>query len=130
MSAASLLSKKRDFEYQNGTFANAALIFAAFARPDDYLLFRIQANRDEFIKVVPVQQIKPGAELSLKGTVLINAKFDKITRVELLTEEQAASLTCKSDPFPLGASVHSLSVVKDILLLDSLFKSPRNSRMR
>ncbi|MDR2131252.1 MAG: putative DNA binding domain-containing protein [Odoribacteraceae bacterium] len=121
--AFSLLSKRREFEYQNGNFANASLIFAAFVQPDDYLLFKILANKDEYIKLVPVQHIKIGTDLALKGTALITAKFDRIVQVEILTASRAEKLACREEGSPLGCSTRSLSVVKDMIYLDELFRS-------
>jgi hypothetical protein len=123
VAAAALLGKKRGFDYQNGSFANAGLIFAAFACREDFFFFKILVNREEHIKVVPVQHVKVNADLSLKGTAVITAKFDRIVQVDILTPRQAGPLTCKEDSSPLGMAVRSLSVVKDVIYLDELFKT-------
>ncbi|MDR1414508.1 MAG: putative DNA binding domain-containing protein [Odoribacteraceae bacterium] len=121
-----LSGKKRDFEYQNGTFANATPIFVAFATRDDFLFLKTHVNKDAHIKVTPVNPLKINTDLSLKGVIVLAAKFDKIEQVEILTPRQARALSCTKDLSPLGAPTHSLSVVKDMLYLDELFKTAKN----
>jgi hypothetical protein len=123
---SALSGKKRDFEYQNGSFANASLIFAAFAHQEDFFLLRILVHKDDHIKVIPVQAVKVNADLSLKGAAVIAAKFDRIEQVEILTPAQAEPLSCQRDASPLGSPTRSLSVVKDMLYLDELFKMAKN----
>ncbi|MDR1273846.1 MAG: putative DNA binding domain-containing protein [Odoribacteraceae bacterium] len=125
--AMSVLSgKKRDFEYQNGSFANASLLFAAFVHQEDFFLLKILVHKDEHIKIIPVQAVKVNADLSLKGSAVIAAKFDRIVQVEILTPLQAEPLACKRDASPLGSPIRSLPVMKDMLYLDELFKTTKN----
>lgn len=126
VAVSTILSKKRDYEYINALFNNAAIVFVSLINKNDYIFIQTAWKDDEYIKLQSLKWIKINTDLSRQGTQLLAASFDRIVCIEILTPEQAKELENIKNEIPtsLGSLVTSMSVVKDVAYLKELLNLP------
>ncbi len=114
-----LLQKKRDYIYKNGVNKDSHLIFASIENGEPYVLVHTVRQKNEYLKMFPVNRIKQNMDLALKGTPLFSYDFGKVIAWEVIPEMESEKLQklYNNNPAHQGYSITSEAISKETELL-------------
>lgn len=87
-----LLQKKRNYIYKNGANKDSHLIFATIENGESSILVRTVRQKNEYLKMFPIDKVKVNMDLSLKGTPLFSYDFGKAVAWEVIPERESDKL--------------------------------------
>lgn len=87
-----LLQKKRNYVYKNGANKDSRLIFATVENGESGILVRTVRQKNEYLKMYPIDKLKVNMDLSLKGTPLFSYDFGKAVAWEVIPELESDKL--------------------------------------
>lgn len=121
--SVTILSNKRiGYEYQNALNLDASILFVAFVQVEDFLLINSELKKEDYSKIIPINKIKTGTELSLKGSQVLSG-FDNIILVDVLSPEHVLNLHVDENKSSIGFPATSLEYLQDTLYLKKLLES-------
>ncbi len=114
-----LVQKKRDYIYKNGVNRDSHLIFATIENGETHILVRTSRQKNEYLKMFPIDRIKQNMDLVLKGTPLFSYDFGKAIAWEVIPEMESEKLQklYNDNPAHQGYAITSEAVSKEIELL-------------
>lgn len=122
ISATLLSNKKLGYEYQNALNLDASILFVAFVQVEDFLLINSELKKEDYSKIIPINKIKIGTKLSLKGSQVLSG-FDNIILVDVLSPEHVLNLHVDENKSSIGFPATSLEYLQDTLYLKKLLES-------
>lgn len=94
----------------------------AFVQVEDFLLINSELKKEDYSKIIPINKIKIGTELSLKGSQVLSG-FDNIILVDVLSPEHVLNLHVDENKSSIGFPATSLEYLQDTLYLKKLLES-------